>query len=122
MRRLFNRSPDLRWIGWPNIENAVFACFDTLREPCAQATNVATLQFLFNFTDLFFGRYNFSRFRGILVHHHIQGELHIALVATPKISDLIATLRRELQLLHIQTFSELHHNPCDGIGGGIEAG
>ena len=69
------------------------AGFDTFRQPLAQTADVAALQFLFYFAHHFLGRDKFSRLGRILVHHHIQGELHIAMDPVGKIPDFFAALR-----------------------------
>ncbi len=71
------------------------AGFNTFCQPLPQAADVAALQFLFDFTHFFLSRHKLARFSRILVHHHIQGKLHVALDTIRKISDFIATLLRD---------------------------
>ena len=97
------------------------ARLDTFRKPFAQTSDVAALQFLFYFAHLFLGRDKLARLSRVLIHHHIQGELHVALNTVREIADFIAALRRELKFLHLQTPGEVQHDPCDGIGCGIQA-
>ena len=98
------------------------ACLDTFSEPLAQAADMAALQLLLDFAHLFLGLDQLAGFGRVLVHHHIQSELNIALDTVCKITDFFAALGRELQFLPIQTSGEFQHDPCDRIGGGIEAG
>lgn len=98
------------------------AGFDALDKPLAQAADMAALQFLLDFAYLFLGRDQLAGLGRVLVHHHIQGKLDIALDTVREIMDFLAALRRELQFLHIQTFGEIEHDPRDRIGRGIEAG
>ena len=91
------------------------ARLDTFCEPLAQAADVAALQFLFYFAHLLLCRHKRASLGRVLVHHHIQGELHVAVNTVRKIADFIAALWRELKLLHIQTLGEVQHDPCNGI-------
>ena len=83
------------------------AGFDAFGQPIAQPAKVIALQFLLDRADLFFGFNKFSRLGGVLIHHHVKGQMHVALDAIHKVIDFLTPHLGERDTLCIQPFGQL---------------
>ena len=72
---------------------------DAFNTPIAQTIDMAALQFLFDSVHLLLCRNKLTRLGLLLVHHHIQGKLHIAMNTIRKVANSHAALGRELWFL-----------------------